>query len=66
MPRFSVCIPTRQRHHTLPYSVASVLAQTFDDYELIVQDNFSSDETYHSIKDIGDPRLKYVRSDRRL
>lgn len=66
MPKFSVCIPTRERHHTLPYAVASVLAQTYDDFEVIVQDNFSSDETYKSIKEFSDPRFKYCRSDQRL
>ncbi len=66
MPKFSICIPTRERHHTLPYSVASILAQTYPDFELIVQDNFSSDETYKSLKEFNDPRLKYSRSDRRL
>ncbi len=66
MPKFSICIPTRERHHTLPYSVASVLAQTYSDFELIIQDNFSSDETYKSLKDFEDRRLKYHRSDRRL
>lgn len=66
MPKFSICIPTRERHHTLPFAVASVLAQTYPDFELIVQDNFSSDETYKSLKEFDDPRLKYFRSDRRL
>jgi glycosyltransferase involved in cell wall biosynthesis len=66
MPKFSICIPTRERHHTLPYSVASVLAQTYDDFEVIVQDNASSDETYKSLQQFNDPRLKYCRSDRRL
>lgn len=66
MPKFSICIPTRERHHTLPFAVASVLAQTYPDFELIVQDNFSSDETYKSLREFNDPRLKYFRSDRRL
>lgn len=66
MPKFSVCIPTRERHHTLPYAVASVLNQTCGDFEVIVQDNFSSDETYKSLKQFDDRRLKYQRSDRRL
>jgi glycosyltransferase involved in cell wall biosynthesis len=66
MPKFSVCIPTRERHHTLPYAVASILAQTYSDFEVIVQDNCSSDDTYKSLKEFSDPRLKYCRSDRRL
>jgi glycosyltransferase involved in cell wall biosynthesis len=66
MSKYSVCIPTRERHSTLPYAVASVLAQTYQDFEVIVQDNCSSDETYKSLKTFDDPRLKYYRSDQRL
>ncbi len=66
MPRFSICIPTRERHHTLPSSVASVLAQTCPDFELVVQDNASSDETYKALKQFDDKRLIYHRSDRRI
>ncbi len=45
LPTFSVIIPTYNRAHTLPRAIESVLAQSFKDYELIVVDDGSSDET---------------------
>ncbi len=45
LPTFSVIIPTYNRAHTLPRAIESVLAQSFTDYELIVVDDGSSDET---------------------
>ncbi len=44
-PTFSVIIPTYNRAATLPRAIESVLAQSFKDYELIVVDDGSSDET---------------------
>ncbi|MFO0824985.1 MAG: glycosyltransferase family A protein [Gemmataceae bacterium] len=36
---FSIIMPTYQRPHTLPRAIASVLAQTYPDWELIVVNN---------------------------
>ena len=36
MVKFSVLIPTRQRHDTLNYAMETVLAQDFEDFELVV------------------------------
>ncbi len=44
-PTFSVVIPTYNRAHTLPRAIESVLAQSFKDFELIVVDDGSTDET---------------------
>ena len=44
-PRFSIVVPTRQRPHTLPYTLASILNQDHDSFEVIVADNASSSET---------------------
>jgi len=44
-PRVSVCIPTYNYARYLPAAIDSVLAQEFGDYELIVVDNASQDET---------------------
>ena len=43
--RVSVIIPTHNRVQLLPRAVHSVLTQTFEDYELIVVDDASTDET---------------------
>ncbi len=44
-PAFSVVIPTYNRAHTLPRAIESVLAQSFKDFELIIVDDGSTDET---------------------
>src|ERR687886_819511 len=45
MPRVSVCIPAYNYARFLPAAIESVLAQDYDDYELIVVDNASDDDT---------------------
>ena len=65
-PRFSIVIPTRQRHQTLAYAIQSVMNQNHPDFELIVMDNCSSEETWHVVKQFRSPRLRYERSPRVL
>ena len=65
-PFFSVVMPTRNRAHLLPYAIQSVLNQTFDDFEIIVSDNFSTDDIGLIVRNFGDSRIKYFRSDRPL
>lgn len=50
MPKVSVIITTRNRSHMLPRAIESVLNQTFKDYELIVVDDASLDDTSKVIK----------------
>ena len=64
--KFSLIIPTRERHTTLFYSIQSALNLTEQDYEVIICDNFSSEETYHIVQQFEDSRLIYTRSDQRL
>ncbi len=44
-PAISVCIPSYNSARWLPLAIESVLAQTFEDYELVVCDNASTDDT---------------------
>ena len=46
---FSVVIPTYNRSDLLVRAVQSVLAQTFDDFEVVVSDNQSADDTHDAI-----------------
>lgn len=64
--RFSVIIPTRERHDTLRHAIESVLQQTFADFELIIMDNCSSPLTAEVVSSFQDGRINYYRSDRRL
>lgn len=60
-PLVSVIMPTHNRAHTLPRAIRSVLAQTWDDLELIIADDGSTDGTAALIANIADPRVKYFR-----
>ena len=44
-PFISIVIPSRDRHETLPFTLQTILQQNFDDYEIIVSDNNSSQQT---------------------
>ena len=60
-PFFSVIIPTYNRNHLISETLESVLAQTFKDFELIIVDDGSTDNTQEVIsKYLSDPRVKYV------
>jgi glycosyltransferase involved in cell wall biosynthesis len=62
MPTFSVVIPTRNRAQLLAACVSSVLAQSTDDFEIVVSDNFSGDNTEAVARGFKDPRVRYVRT----
>ena len=59
-PRISVVLPTYNQRAYLERAVASVLAQTFKDFELIVVDDGSSDGTGDYLDGLRDPRLKVI------
>lgn len=57
----SVIIPTYNRAKTLPRAVKSVLAQTYQNFELIVIDDCSQDNTDETLEQFDDNRIKYIR-----
>lgn len=59
-PFFSIIIPTYNRAHFLKIAITSVLRQTFTDWELIVIDDGSTDQTPEVIKQFDDRRLRYL------
>lgn len=61
MPKVSVCIPTFNRVNLLPFAIESVLQQTYQDFELIVCDDGSQDETPKLMSEYTDSRIKYIR-----
>lgn len=60
MLTFSVVIPTYNRARIISESIKSVLAQTFSDFELIIVDDGSTDNTAEVVKGISDPRIRYL------
>jgi glycosyltransferase involved in cell wall biosynthesis len=66
-PLVSVVIPTYNYAHFLDETITSVLAQTFTDYELIVVDNHSTDNTFEVVsKYLSDPRVTFYQNKKNL
>ncbi len=61
MPTVSVIIPTYNRAHVLGRSIQSVLNQTFQDFELIIVDDGSTDDTESLLNRFSSKKIKYVR-----
>jgi glycosyltransferase involved in cell wall biosynthesis len=65
-PVLSIIIPTRERAGTLAYTLASALDQTSQDFEVVIGDNASEDDTSTVVSDKRDSRIQYFRSSQRL
>ena len=57
MPRVSVILNSYNQSAYLPEAVKSVLSQSFDDFELIINDNGSTDGSQEILEEYGDPRI---------
>src|ERR1051326_2476159 len=61
MPKVSICIPTYNSAKYLPQAIESVLQQDFTDFELIICDDASTDETPRLCRSLNDLRIRYIR-----
>ena len=59
-PFFSIIIPTYNRAAFIGKSINSILGQDFPDWELIVVDDGSKDNTVDVVRSIVDERVKYI------
>lgn len=66
MPTVSLIIPSRDRAHTLRYAIRSAIADPSRDYEVLVSDNASIDDTQAVVSSFDDSRLRYINPGRRL
>lgn len=57
---FSIILPTYNRAKLLPIAIESVLKQTYENWELIIIDDGSTDNTKEILGQFGDPRIKYI------
>lgn len=65
-PKVSVCVPTFNRAAFLRESLPTLLQQDTDDYEVLVVDNHSTDDTAEVVRSFNDRRIRYVRNERNL
>ncbi|NUN63507.1 glycosyltransferase [Pseudanabaena biceps] len=66
IPKVSVCIPTYNRSQYLRKAIESVLMQSFTDFELIICDNASFDDTSEVVNSFCDDRIAYHRNQENL
>lgn len=59
-PFFSIILPTYNRAHLLTKAIASVINQKYQNWELIVVDDGSIDNTKEVVEGINDSRVKYL------
>lgn len=68
MPKVSIITPAYNASKTLVETVRSALSQTFDDFEMIIVDDCSKDDTYKIASDLSekDPRIKVFKNEKNL
>lgn len=58
-PYFSIVVPTYNRAKLVAETISTILAQDFTDYEILVVDDGSTDNTEQVLSTIRDPRFQY-------
>lgn len=60
--KFSVLLPTRNRKELLAKAIETVRLQNYDNWEVIVSDNFSEEDIEAYVNSLSDHRIKYYRT----
>ena len=63
MPTVSIIMASYNRRHTLQRAITSVIEQTFHDWELIIVDDGSTDDTQELLSTLVDPRIRIIHND---
>ncbi len=61
-PLISVVIPTHNRAQMLKRAIKSILAQTYNNFEIIIVDDFSQDDTFSVVKNFNNKKIKYIKN----
>ncbi len=63
MPEVSVCIPAYNGERFLREAIDSVFAQEYQDFEIVVSDDASTDQSNEIVHSYHDPRLRLYRNE---
>src|SRR5574344_935087 len=66
MTKVSVCIPTYNCEKYIAKTIASVFAQTYQDFEVIIVDDCSKDKTYELLKNLSSEKIKLFKNEENL
>ena len=65
-PTVTFVVPSYKLGHFLAECVNSVLSQTYSDWEMLIMDDCSLDNTGEVASSFRDPRVKYIRNEQNL
>ena len=60
IPRISVIIPTYNRVHLVGRAIQSVLDQTYQNFDIVVIDDGSTDNTEEIVESFNDERIRHI------
>lgn len=65
-PFFSIIIPTYNRSEYLKIAIVHLLNQNFHDFEIIISDNYSKDNTKNIVRSFKNKKIKYYRNKKNI
>jgi glycosyltransferase involved in cell wall biosynthesis len=65
MTQVSVLLPTYNRAHYIAEAIQSTLDQTYADFEIVVVDDGSTDNSAEVVQRFTDPRVRFIRQENR-
>jgi glycosyltransferase involved in cell wall biosynthesis len=65
-PAVTVIVPTRNRCDTLRVTLETCRMQDYDNLQILVSDNSSDDATAEVVRAVADPRVRYIKTPRRV
>ncbi len=65
-PAVSICIPAYNSEKYIGKTIQSALYQTYQDFELVIVDDCSTDRTLNTIMEYKDPRIRLIENEKNL
>jgi len=66
MPKISILMSVYNKGNYLNQAIQSILDQSFNDFEFIIRDNHSNDNSIEIIAGFSDPRIRFAKNSRNL